>query len=203
LIYAGIISSRSAAVFRLAADGRIHCQGQPSPKPAAGNPDFWIYRGAGFGKVSAMRIFQLLLPAALLAAPLLAATEPAAPAAPAASVQFHDDPVDTSSPRATMRSFYTAMQDYKKGLDTGDEKLKERINDAIRCFDLSQLPAVGRRLAATQAAIYLKEIIDRSTVIDYGKLPDSPVNWKSRTGTFVIRQKIGRASCRERVSSPV
>jgi MscS family membrane protein len=142
-------------------------------------------------KIFSSVLLGLLCLSNLQAAPQAAPATVPPPAISPVSSQFHDDPVDTSSPRATMRSFYTAMQDYKQGLDTSDEKLKDRINDAIRCFDLSQLPPVGRRLAAQQSAIYLKEIIDRSVVMDYGKLPDTPTNWKSRSGTFVIKRKDG------------
>jgi MscS family membrane protein len=131
-------------------------------------------------------MFKSVLVLALLAPALFAAPEFSPEAAP-------DDPVQTGTPRETMRSFYTAMQDYKKGLDTRDDQLKERINDAIRCFDLSGMPMTGRHYEAVQAAVYLKEIIDRSVVMDYGQLPDSTARplWKSHGGNFVIRQKQG------------
>jgi MscS family membrane protein len=138
-------------------------------------------------------MFKLVLVLSLLAPVLFAAPEISRQSQPKPETanQFPDDPVQTGTPRETMRSFYTAMQDYKKGLDANDDKLKERINDAIRCFDLSEMPMTGRHQAAVTAAVYLKEIIDRSVVMDYGNLPDNaerPI-WKSRGGNFVIRQK--------------
>ena len=44
--------------------------------------------------------------------------------------------VQTEDPRSTMKTFYAAMVDYRLGVLTGDEKKKDRIKDAIRCFDL-------------------------------------------------------------------
>jgi len=146
-----------------------------------------------------MKIFKLPLLVLLLASPLLAAPQQPAPAPVVSSTKAPvstagtGDPVDTSSPRATMKSFYSAMQDYKKGLDTNDEKLQDRINDAIRCFDLSGVPQMGRHMAGEQAAIELKELIDRTKVLDLSILPatsDLPF-WKSPSGKFVIRKQTG------------
>ncbi len=82
------------------------------------------------------------------------------------------EPVKTDHPRDTMRSFYEAMEDYREGLETGDEKLKGRINDAIRCLDTSQLQDLTAKAKAAEAAIFLKEVIDRVIVLDYSRIPD-------------------------------
>jgi MscS family membrane protein len=95
---------------------------------------------------------------------------------PGLSAQFLKDsplePVKTDHPRDTMRSFYEAMEDYRKGVNSKDSQLKERINDAIRCLDTSQLPDLTRRTEAAEAAIFLKEVIDRVIVLDYNRIPD-------------------------------
>ena len=145
--------------------------------------DFCIYHHRGFGKLLGMRIVALLALVLLPACGLFAE--------PPLADQFVDEPVNTDTPRDTMRSFYTAMADYNRGLDANDGKLQERINDAIRCFDLNGMPVVGRRQTAFEAAVYLKEIIDRSVVLDYSQIPGTAdkSTWKSRGGSFVIKQK--------------
>jgi MscS family membrane protein len=156
---------------------------------------FFAFTAAtGLAKFIPMKIFQLLVVVWLLASNLTAAPEspmqkpPVTPPAPSAS-----DSVITDTPRNTMQSFYSAMEDYKKGLDTEDNKLKERINDALRCFDLSNLSPATRHEEGVQLAIYLKEIIDRTAVLDLSRLPDTAEKptWKSRSGNFVIHQKQG------------
>lgn len=81
-------------------------------------------------------------------------------------------PVDTDTPRETMRSFLKAMVDYKKGLDTNDDALKARIDYAVRCLDLEQFPALTRDERGREAAILLKEVMDRVIIVDYDKVPD-------------------------------
>lgn len=82
------------------------------------------------------------------------------------------EPVKTDHPRDTMRSFYEAMEDYRKGLETGDERLKARINDAVRCLDTSQLQDLTASVKAIESAIFLKEVLDRVIVLDYSRIPD-------------------------------
>lgn len=81
-------------------------------------------------------------------------------------------PLKTGNPRDTMRSFMEAMNDYKKGLQTGDHKLKARLNDAARCLNLEDVPLLNRSQVGRNAAILLKEVIDRVTVIDYDQIPE-------------------------------
>ena len=81
-------------------------------------------------------------------------------------------PVKTDSPRDTMRSFMEAMDEYKKGLKTGDKRLQEKIDDAVRCLDLSDISALSRQTFGRETAIFLKEVIDRVIVIDYEQIPN-------------------------------
>lgn len=79
--------------------------------------------------------------------------------------------VKTESPRATMETFYGAMADYVEGVESGDSAKKARISDAIRCFDLTSSATISRDGKAREAAILLKEVIDRVIVLDYSLIP--------------------------------
>ena len=81
-------------------------------------------------------------------------------------------PVKLDSPRDTMRSYMSAMSDYKRGMETGNRELKNRINDASRCFNLEDFPLVLRDEKGREVAILLKEVIDRVIIVDYQKIPD-------------------------------
>ena len=79
----------------------------------------------------------------------------------------------TDSPRATMESFYSAMEDYRIGKETGDEARIARIDDAVHCLDLSDIPALSRQQIGETAAIYLKEALDRITLPKWDSLPQA------------------------------
>ena len=89
-------------------------------------------------------------------------------------------PIRLDHPRDTMKSYMDAMNDYKKGLTTGDPSLTQRINDAIRCFDLSGFPPITRFKEGKKAAILLKEVLDRVILIDFQRIPDSSLQKKWR-----------------------
>ena len=80
------------------------------------------------------------------------------------------------------------MRDYKKGLETGNEQLQKRIEDASRCFDLSEIPYLIRIEKSKQAAIFLKEVIDRVILLDFDKIPDDPnvTRWRLKDTEIVI-----------------
>ncbi len=82
-------------------------------------------------------------------------------------------PVRTDSPRDTMRTFMEAMEQYRLGIESGNKKLKNKINDAVRCLNLESTPYLLRKDAGREAAIFLKEVIDRIIVIDYEKIPET------------------------------
>ena len=85
-------------------------------------------------------------------------------------------PIKLDSPRDTMRSYMSAMSDYNRGMEIGDKELKNRINDAVRCFNLDDTPFVLRDEKGRDAAILLKEVIDRVIIIDYKKIPGAIEN---------------------------
>ncbi len=83
--------------------------------------------------------------------------------AKAADEKPKSSPVDLSSPRATIRTFLLAAQEAN-----GDKP--ERIDDAVKCLDVSRLPEEGRSEAARALARRLDTLIDRIGV----KLDDIP-----------------------------
>ena len=96
-----------------------------------------------------------------------------------------------------MRSFMNAMQDYKRGVDTDNPTLRERISDAVHTLDLSGYSALLRQEKGREAAIFLKEIIDRVILIDYQKIPslaEKPdlFRWRLRhTSITIVRMETG------------
>ena len=78
-------------------------------------------------------------------------------------------PIKLESPRDTMKSFINAMNDYRKGVVEKNAALKSRIDDAVRCLDLSLLSPLTKKEESIKSAIYLKEVIDRIIVIDFMK----------------------------------
>ncbi len=85
-------------------------------------------------------------------------------------------PIKLDSPRDTMRTYMSAISDYKRGIESGDKELQNRINDATRCFNLDDTPFVLRDEKGREAAILLKEVIDRVIIIDYEKIPEAGDN---------------------------
>lgn len=124
-----------------------------------------------------------------------AAAAPAAGAPPAAApapVQPADDspltPVRTENPRQTMRTFMVAMDRYATAVAGGDLAARTWLDDAVRCFDLSRTNPVGRDAAGREAAIYLKETIDRVIRVDLERVPaDAAVDrWRLRDTEITI-----------------
>lgn len=102
-------------------------------------------------------------------------------------------PVKTDHPRDTMKSFMDAMNDYRKGVETGDPLLKARLDDAVRTLNLAETPAVDRSSTGERAAVFLKEVIDRIIIINYEYIPDNsgeePVQrWRLKDTEIVIAQ---------------
>jgi hypothetical protein len=95
--------------------------------------------------------------------PKPAETPPTQPATPT---------VDRSTPRATMQSFLVAIEDA-----TGEKP--ERINDAVKCLDLSRMEEEGaeRTEAAQKLAGRLGRLIDQKGVLlqDIPEQPDMDV----------------------------
>ncbi|MEZ4871992.1 MAG: mechanosensitive ion channel [Bdellovibrionales bacterium] len=99
-------------------------------------------------------------------------------------------PLKLDSPRDTMKSFYSAMNDYRVGVTTGNKALKNRIHDAVRCLDLSNVNPIIRDEYGSKAAIFLKEVIDRVIVLDFSLIPDSSdiSRWRLKDTEITIYQ---------------
>ena len=73
---------------------------------------------------------------------------------------------DLSSPRATMQTFLTAINDAKRG-ESG------RWEDAVACLDVEQLPTVVRGQSRSLAHD-LKEFLDKTGVVALEQIPTDP-----------------------------
>lgn len=101
------------------------------------------------------------------------------------------DPAKRDSPRDTMRTYLEAMNDYKKGLETGNEDLIARLDVAARSFHVENLPFVIREERAREAAILIKEVIDRVILIDFSKIPHVSEDGKDKeTGKLLLRWRL-------------
>jgi MscS family membrane protein len=74
----------------------------------------------------------------------------------------HPVPQELASPRATMATFLGAFY-----ADPPD------IKAAARCLDLTDLSGEIRAIKGREFAVQLKDILDRSILIDLGKIPDA------------------------------
>lgn len=108
--------------------------------------------------------------------------------APAAAVRL--EPVKTDSPRDAMRSFMSAMDRHVLAKHSGDGMADAWLADAAQCLDLSQANLVGREVIGREAAVLIKEVIDRVIVIDYDLVPDDPSSqrWRLRGTGIAIRR---------------
>ncbi|MEM4271027.1 MAG: hypothetical protein QXO70_02955, partial [Candidatus Pacearchaeota archaeon] len=81
-------------------------------------------------------------------------------------------PLRFQSPKETMKTFLDSMNNYKKGVEKGDPKLMKDIEKALQTFDTSKSETLLFDEKKKEAAIYLKEVLDRVYVPDYKKIPD-------------------------------
>ena len=86
---------------------------------------------------------------------------------------------DTSSPRDTLRSFIEACNELHEHITSSpgyyDRANPEHVAIAERvldCIDDSQLPAFARTDRAGEAAVCLKEILDRVELPPWDQIPD-------------------------------
>lgn len=80
--------------------------------------------------------------------------------------------IQLDSPRETYNTFMSAMEDFKRGKQSGDPKLLLRLDDAVRCLNLNEIPQVVRASRGRETAILLKEVIDRIAVLDSKQIPN-------------------------------
>ena len=93
-------------------------------------------------------------------------------------------PVNTESPRDCLRSFLKAMNAYRdfsrQGTRQASKKAKVMLSQALETLDLSDIPLLLREQKGKEAAVYLKETIDRIFVPDYDKIPGLEFNSASQ-----------------------
>lgn len=118
------------------------------------------------------KTFVLALFAVLLASSLPFAAANAARPTPLA-------PIKTENPKDTMRTFMEAMKTYQKGLKSGNRQDQSAILTAVRTLNLAGVGQLVQEDTGKEAAIYLKEAIDRAIVINYGKIPPTKAEAKN------------------------
>lgn len=79
-------------------------------------------------------------------------------------------PVKLETPRDTMRTFMTAMNQYRRHSNSDRELAERALKRAIRTMNLDGIAALPEE-RGRESAIFLKEVIDRIIVIDYERIP--------------------------------
>ena len=90
------------------------------------------------------------------------------------------EPPDTSSPRATLRSFLTDAREAWTIFLTSDEPQRERyrqagrrIRRAARCLDLSEIPPAGLDEVSVETAVILLDVLERISLPRWAEIPDA------------------------------
>ncbi len=88
--------------------------------------------------------------------------------------QYPLKPPDTSSPRATMKTFMDNMNRvYQQHLAKDySESIRVYLRRAVGCFDLSQIAPNVVKDVGLETALLLKEVFDRIELPPYEKMPD-------------------------------
>ena len=87
-------------------------------------------------------------------------------------------PADTSSPRATLKSFIESTNEVHERIraehyfDRTSPEHHPVVLRILDCLDVSELPEYERMEAAGEIAVCLKEILDRVELPAYGEIPD-------------------------------
>ena len=87
-------------------------------------------------------------------------------------------PADTSSPRATLKTFIDSCNEFHR-LTEADRYFDRRsphhrplVRGILDCLDTSELPDYARDDIASEAAACLKEILDRVALPAFDEIPD-------------------------------
>jgi len=102
------------------------------------------------------------------------------PASQAQSREIGNDPLapaDTSSPRATLKSFRENMDKaFRAYMEEENAPIpRPGVGDkrALECLDISELPPVRARRLALEAALILNDVLDRIALPAYDEIPDA------------------------------
>ncbi|MBP7282759.1 MAG: mechanosensitive ion channel family protein [Leptospiraceae bacterium] len=82
------------------------------------------------------------------------------------------EPNKFETPRETYSVFLKAMNDYKRGLESKNSQLTAELDTAVRCLNLDGIPYGLRIEKGRNAAILLKEVMDRVAIIDPMTIPE-------------------------------
>ncbi|MEM1058624.1 MAG: mechanosensitive ion channel family protein [Verrucomicrobiota bacterium] len=89
--------------------------------------------------------------------------------------------VRLDSPRATMRTFMVAMNLYLQSQKKNAPlQADSYMRDALRTLNLGDIPEINRSVEGPQAAVFLKEYIDRTIAVDLNKVPDQPARMERK-----------------------
>ncbi|MCJ8328828.1 MAG: mechanosensitive ion channel [Lentisphaeria bacterium] len=102
-------------------------------------------------------------------------------------------PHRTDTPRATLKTFMEAMNDYRLGLAAKDKQKTARIDAAVRCLHLDSVPENIKSDVGQKAAIFLKETVDRIIDVDFRRVPEQlqeingvKIAWKLKDTNLAI-----------------
>ena len=101
------------------------------------------------------------------------------------------NPVVLETPQSTFKTYLRAMSDYVEGIKTNNPLKIARLQDAIKCFNLSQTHFILKNYEGKKAALLLKEILDRYIKINFDLIPDThSLNFWRLKGTEIIIEKV-------------
>ena len=105
-------------------------------------------------------------------------------------------PADTSSPRATLKSFIDSCNELHarliedKHFDRNSAEHRPLAMRVLDCIDMSGLPEFDREISASEAAICIKEVLDRFELPPYSEAPDYDDVVASAAGEGLRRWRI-------------
>jgi MscS family membrane protein len=169
----GLLSGRCGATIRLAVyeGSLVPTQADRSqPNPLAGS----LHAPGGLSKNRLVKLGWMLTPLVALSF----VGQAAAAADEAIQLEHPLARADTSSPRDTLKSFidscnyiFKTLQRKGRGRETKKE-LATVLNRVMSCLDLSQVPEFRRETAGREAAVCLKEVLDRIKIPEWKEIPD-------------------------------
>jgi MscS family membrane protein len=101
-------------------------------------------------------------------------------------------PADTSSPQATLKSFIDSMNALYRAYkaegpsDRGRDARRAPLGRALRCLNVSKVPAGAQEETENQAAVLLMEVLDRIKIPPYERIPGAPEVRKDNVTSWTV-----------------
>lgn len=96
-------------------------------------------------------------------------------------------PPDTSSPRATLKTFLDNMNDAVRAYKAGDkDEAIALAQRAARCLDLEKEPPALRHVLGFYTTLYLRETLDRIEIPPYDEIPDAKAVRAEKISSWTI-----------------